>query len=281
MRRRRHAFTLIELLVVVAIIALLVSILLPSLSRARAQARFVVCQSNMRQLLLAFLAYSQESKGRLPGCSYDPFADWLGLANKWTGSSPVGRQPEDGVIWKYMAGQRDAYLCPEDTRPRPQHIRDKYSYTANALLSGASPEFIKDAHYRYDGPGSRYNYNVYDHRQHLQTIIAPLMIEEDYDYYLTSSNNSAWDNADGITRRHLRRFGTIGFLDGHMGRLSLPAGDGKTPGRDFQASAMCIRTRGGRWVSGRFWQWMAQNGAYGSIHNQPAAVLQWSITVRH
>src|SRR5438552_9829272 len=55
---RRAAFTLIEILVVVAIIALLVAILLPSLGRARAQARMIVCQSNIKQILYAFQMYT-------------------------------------------------------------------------------------------------------------------------------------------------------------------------------------------------------------------------------
>ncbi len=57
---RRVGFTLIELLVVVAIIALLISILLPSLSKARAQARTAVCASRISQLAKAMLIYSED-----------------------------------------------------------------------------------------------------------------------------------------------------------------------------------------------------------------------------
>lgn len=62
----RHGFTLIELLVVVSIIALLVSILLPALGRAREHAKQVVCSSNLRQIGVATSTYTGEYEGSLP-----------------------------------------------------------------------------------------------------------------------------------------------------------------------------------------------------------------------
>ena len=65
-RRRRHAFTLVELLVVIGIIALLISILLPTLNQARASGQAVVCLSNIRQLWTVTLMYADDNDGSLP-----------------------------------------------------------------------------------------------------------------------------------------------------------------------------------------------------------------------
>jgi prepilin-type N-terminal cleavage/methylation domain-containing protein len=69
---KRGAFTLIELLVVVAIIALLVSILLPTIARAKRIARETVCASNVHHVVEAFQIYASENEAALPDLSRDP-----------------------------------------------------------------------------------------------------------------------------------------------------------------------------------------------------------------
>ena len=64
--RTHHGFTLIELLVVIAIISLLTAILFPVFARAREKAHSAVCLSNLRQIAIAVLMYSQDYDERCP-----------------------------------------------------------------------------------------------------------------------------------------------------------------------------------------------------------------------
>jgi len=65
--RTRHAFTLIELLVVIVIISILAAILFPAFATAREKGRQAVCESNLKQIGIAFMQYRQDYDELLPG----------------------------------------------------------------------------------------------------------------------------------------------------------------------------------------------------------------------
>ncbi len=115
---RKRGFTLIELLVVISIIAILSAILFPVFSRARENARRAACMSNMKQLGLAFLQYTQDFDEQLPlnsantgdvrPCSWDAcIAPYAGIKVQ-NGLSPmIYRCPSD-----VSANSRRSYSIP-------------------------------------------------------------------------------------------------------------------------------------------------------------------------
>src|SRR3989339_1899160 len=94
------AFTLVELLVVISIIALLLSILMPSLNRVRSVGKQTVCLAHMRQLGLALDMYSQENNGYVVAGRFHNQGDWLSINAFYSNLTPYldpGKKPNDRV----------------------------------------------------------------------------------------------------------------------------------------------------------------------------------------
>ncbi len=140
--RNRNAFTLIELLVVIAIISLLVSILIPSLQKARELSRSVVCSTNLRALSTGIHMYAQENSDKLPIMWKDAYdsnlSQWSPLIFPYVFDGEIAEPMSDD----YLNTRRGIFLCPAR-----QFLTDTdyISYGGNYHLSERKTDDIQRA----------------------------------------------------------------------------------------------------------------------------------------
>lgn len=225
---RRHvahhstrAFTLIELLVVVSIIALLIGLLLPALSRARDSGQQIYCLNNIRSMTSAFLQYANDdSKGVFPGVQSG--LDWVGHRNPPDQFNR--RKPYNGLIYPFIPNQEFVWECPTEKRDANGY----FSYCMPTQMSGAKAELSWPTFFR-DKPeeGSR---------SPLTFQLMPLIIEEDEVWYNGKIDDGAWGNRDQITIRHIGK-GNIGFIDGSAKPIATAKGPDpqRQEAEDFEA----------------------------------------------
>jgi prepilin-type N-terminal cleavage/methylation domain-containing protein/prepilin-type processing-associated H-X9-DG protein len=120
--RRTNGFTLVELLVVIGIIAVLIAMLLPALTKARKAATNIACQSNLRQVYNAYIFYAADYKGEIPRSQYAPIgfhpdAIYRGQ-NKYTDRRDLGGNNIFSKVW----------ICPTQLNDVLQYNAPAASY---------------------------------------------------------------------------------------------------------------------------------------------------------
>jgi len=223
----KTGFTLVELLVVIGIIALLVSILLPSLSKAREMATRTKCLSNVRQLCMAHQMYLNENKQWVAFSNWDGGnAAYQNALVGWLYECPIPNpvpadRVETGSYWPYLKN-RDIYRCPSHVKEVSfgQAKTDALtSYIMNGGVNG----------YGQTDPAGSNKIKFYRITAFKPDDVLLWEADERVTKDASGQNSSAWNDgasnpwetfnikdpkAGGLTIRH-GKVAVIGCMDGH------------------------------------------------------------------
>ncbi len=210
--RRSRAFTLVELLVVIGIIALLIAILLPTLSAAQAHSRQVVCMSNLRQIALATYNYSIDNQGlvvptttmglpagidTIDGVTGTARMSWSFLQVQPPGMADPLYSWSRGYLGKYL-GKIDVLLCPSLGSQKLATENIQTSYGMALIGAKKFSQFSDASQTALCGDAVSFSSSG--------ILKSPLQLQR-------PGLGNPYDTFHG---RHRKGKGNIGFADGHV-----------------------------------------------------------------
>ena len=200
---RRNAFTLIELLVVIAIIAILASLLLPTLGKAKDRARLTTDLNNIKQIMLATHMFANDNNDAMPYPGWDgtQHACWVHAANMPDGAGRDDQRTIETQLDFARRGQLGPYLdvkvfmCPKDAADITRGVK-KQRYKTRS---------IKTTSYCFNGAIISYVAQTTETAKYKLSSLRPtglLLWEANEDMTQYNFNDGGNTPHEGISQRH-------------------------------------------------------------------------------